>query len=53
VASGRFDGIAPPANGEAIAARIPGAELRLYEGGHAFFAQDPKAFPDIFEFLGA
>jgi len=51
VASGRYDGIAPPANGEAIASRVPGAELRLYEGGHAFFGQDPAAFPDILAFL--
>ena len=51
VASGRYDGIAPPANGEAIASRLPGAELRLYEGGHAFFAQDPQAFPEVLEFL--
>jgi pimeloyl-ACP methyl ester carboxylesterase len=51
VASGRYDGIAPPANGEAIASRIPGAELRIYEGGHAFFAQDPTAFPEILDFL--
>ena len=51
VASGRYDGIAPPANGEVIAAGIPGAELRLYEGGHAFIAQDPAAFPDLMEFL--
>lgn len=53
VASGRYDGIAPPANGEAIAGRIPGAELRLYEGGHAFFAQDRAAFPEVIEFLAA
>ena len=45
VAAGRYDGIAPPANGEAIASRIPGAELRVYEGGHAFFAQDPAGVP--------
>jgi 3-oxoadipate enol-lactonase len=51
VASGRYDGIAPPANGQAIADRIPGAELRLYEGGHAFFAQDPAALPEILDFL--
>jgi 3-oxoadipate enol-lactonase len=50
VASGRYDGIAPPANGEAIASRVPGAELRIYEGGHAFFAQDPAAFGDILGF---
>jgi 3-oxoadipate enol-lactonase len=51
VAGGRYDGIAPVANSEAIAARIPGAELRLYEGGHAFFAQDARAFPEILDFL--
>ena len=53
VASGRYDGIAPPANGEAIAARVPGAELRTYEGGHAFIAQDPAALTDITSFLAA
>jgi pimeloyl-ACP methyl ester carboxylesterase len=51
VACGRFDGIAPPANSEAIASRVEGAELRTYEGGHAFVAQDPHAFPDILAFL--
>ena len=51
VASGRYDGIAPPANGEAIASRVPGAELRVYEGGHAFFAQDAAALPDVIAFL--
>ena len=51
VAGGRFDGLAPFANSEAIAARIPGAELRAYDGGHAFFLQDPQAFPDVVAFL--
>ena len=51
VAAGRYDGIAPLANSEAIASRIPGAELRVYEGGHAFFGQDPTAIPDIVEVL--
>lgn len=51
VAGGRFDGIAPPANSEAIADRIPQAELRLYEGGHAFFAQDRRALPELLAFL--
>ena len=51
VASGRFDGIAPPSNGEAIAVRIPNAELHVYEGGHTFFAQDPQALPDVISFL--
>jgi len=51
VAGGRYDGIAPPTNSEAIAAQVPDAELRLYEGGHAFFAQDPRAIPEILDFL--
>jgi len=53
VASGRFDGIAPPRNGEEIAVRVPGADLRLYEGGHLFMMQDPQAMPDILDFLAA
>jgi 3-oxoadipate enol-lactonase len=53
VASGRFDGIAPPANGAALAAQIPHAELHLYQGGHLFFIQDPTAFPEISAFLRA
>jgi pimeloyl-ACP methyl ester carboxylesterase len=51
VASGHYDGIAPPRNGEEIAARVPGAQLRLYEGGHLFMMQDSRAMPDILDFL--
>jgi pimeloyl-ACP methyl ester carboxylesterase len=51
VASGRYDGTAPVANGEAIARRVPTAELRVYEGGHAFFVQDRAALPEILDFL--
>jgi pimeloyl-ACP methyl ester carboxylesterase len=51
VAVGRYDGIAPLPNSEAIAGRLKDGELRVYEGGHAFFAQDPKALPDILDFL--
>ena len=53
VAAGRYDGIAPPANSKAIASRIPGAELRMYEGGHTFIAQDRAAIPEIMDFLAA
>ncbi len=53
VAAGRFDGIAPVANSEAIAARIAGATLHVYEGGHAFFVQDRRALPEVIEFLGS
>jgi 3-oxoadipate enol-lactonase len=53
VAAGRHDGIAPLANSEAIAAAVPGAVLRVFEGGHAFFAQDAAAFPEVVAFLAA
>jgi 3-oxoadipate enol-lactonase len=53
VCGGRYDGIAPPANSEALASRIPGAELELYEGGHLFLMQDRAAWPRITEFLVA
>jgi pimeloyl-ACP methyl ester carboxylesterase len=53
VACGRYDGIAPAPNSEFIAAHIPKSELHLYEGGHAFFAQDATAFPEIIEFLAS
>jgi hypothetical protein len=45
------DGIAPLPNSEAIASRLKDGERRVYEGGHAFFAQDPKALPEILDFL--
>jgi 3-oxoadipate enol-lactonase len=51
ITAGRFDGIAPIANSQEIAARIPSAELRIYEGGHLFTAQDPNALSDINQFL--
>ena len=53
VAAGRYDGTAPLANSEAIAARVPGARLRVYEGGHAFLAQDRNAMPEVLDFLDA
>lgn len=53
VAAGRYDGIAPVANSKRIAGRIPGADVRVYEGGHIFFVQDPTAFPEITAFLTA
>jgi pimeloyl-ACP methyl ester carboxylesterase len=51
VTAGRYDGIAPLPNSEAIVSRIPDSELRVYEGGHIFFVQDPSAMPDILDFL--
>ncbi|HEX3980831.1 MAG TPA: alpha/beta hydrolase [Acidimicrobiales bacterium] len=51
IGCGRFDGIAPPRNSEAMASRIREAELHVYEGGHAFLAQDPQSLPDVLAFL--
>lgn len=51
VACGRYDGIAPRSNAEGIVSRIPDATLRVYEGGHACFAQDRAAIPDVLDFL--
>ncbi len=53
VACGRYDGIAPLANGRAIASRIRGADVRIYEGGHPFFLQDQTAMPAVKTFLQA
>lgn len=52
VAAGRYDGIAPVANSEALAARIPRASLRVFEGGHLFLLQDRDAWPGVIAFLG-
>lgn len=51
VAAGRHDGIAPLANAEALASRIPGARLRVFEGGHVFMLEDRSAWPAMIAFL--
>lgn len=51
VTAGRFDGIAPVANSEAIVARLPDATLAVYEGGHLFSRQDRNALREIAAFL--
>lgn len=51
VAGGKYDGIAPPELQERLAARIPNAELRMFDGGHLFMVQDRSAYPAITEFL--
>jgi 3-oxoadipate enol-lactonase len=53
VAAGHHDAVAPPANQEALAGRIPGARLEWFEGGHLFLTQDRAAWPRIVEFLTA
>ena len=51
IAAGRFDGIARPETQEKMAARIPGAILRFFDGGHLFMIQDRTAVPAMAEFL--
>ena len=51
IAAGRFDGIALPATQEKMAARIKGAQLRFFDGGHLFMIQDRAAMPALIEFL--
>ena len=52
VGCGTYDDIAPIVNAEAIVARVPGAELHVYDGGHLFLFQDARAWPDLLTFLG-
>lgn len=51
IAAGRYDGVALPATQDRMASRIPGADLRFFEGGHLFMIQDRAALPAITEFL--
>ncbi|MGZ3404700.1 MAG: alpha/beta fold hydrolase [Phenylobacterium sp.] len=51
IAAGRYDGIALPATQEKMAARIPGAKLQWFEGGHMFIIQDRTAAPAMADFL--
>ena len=51
VMAGRYDGIAPPVNSEAIVSLMPDARMKVYEGGHLFTAQDRAAIVDLRAFL--
>lgn len=51
VCGGRYDGIAKPANLEALHRQIPGSRLELFEGGHGFLIQDKRAYTAIARFL--
>jgi 3-oxoadipate enol-lactonase len=53
IAAGRYDGIALPATQEKMAARIPGAILQWFDGGHLFMIQDRTAIPAMTAFLTA
>ncbi len=51
IGCGRYDGIAPLQNSEAMASAITGAELHVYPGGHGFLSQAPESFDDVTRFL--
>ena len=51
VAAGTHDLIAPPANSQAIASRVPGSVYEAFDGGHAFLLQDERAWPRVIDFL--
>lgn len=51
IAAGRYDRIALPETQRNMAARIPGATLQFFEGGHVFMVQDRAAFPAFIDFL--
>ncbi len=51
IAAGRYDGVALPASQEKMAARIPGAQLQFFEGGHLFMIQDRAALPAMVAFM--
>ncbi|MBN1532298.1 MAG: alpha/beta hydrolase [Spirochaetes bacterium] len=51
ICGGRYDGIAPAFNLEAMHRQIPQSLLELFEGGHLFLLQDPKAFERVGAFL--
>ena len=51
ICGGRYDGLSPPVNLEALHRQIRGSSLDFFEGGHMFIRQDPMAFAKIIEFL--
>ena len=51
ICGGKYDGIAPPANLEAMHQQIAGSTMELFEGGHLFLLQDRAAWPKVIEFL--
>lgn len=51
ICGGKYDGISPPKNLEAMHGQIPGSRLEYFEGGHLFLGQDPSAFRRIIAFL--
>jgi len=51
ICGGLYDGIAKPLNLKAMQKQISGSRLEMFEGGHLFYVQDPRAFDRITAFL--
>lgn len=51
ICGGLYDGIARPLNLKAMQEQIRGSHLEMFEGGHLFYIQDPRAFARITAFL--
>ena len=51
ICGGLYDGIAKPSNLKSMQKQILGSRLELFEGGHLFYIQDPRAFERIVAFL--
>jgi 3-oxoadipate enol-lactonase len=51
ICGGLYDGIAKPLNLKAMQEQIPGSRLELFNGGHLFYIQDPRAFNRMTAFL--
>jgi 3-oxoadipate enol-lactonase len=51
VCGGRYDGIAPVKNQLALERQIPNTRLELFEGGHGFLNEDPRAYERVIAFL--
>jgi len=51
ICGGRYDGIAPVANQLSLERQIPNNRLELFEGGHAFLNEDPRAYERVIAFL--
>ena len=51
LAGGRYDGIAPISNQLNLERQIPNARLELFEGGHGFLNEDPRAYERVIAFL--
>lgn len=51
ICGGRYDGLCPPGNLDALHKQIQGSTLDLFEGGHMFLRQDTDSFVKIISFL--